>query len=88
MGVHDPTVRKDFEHEFTGPLFGRQGFSATTLTCFQKYSGVPCMRAALRAVFSANRSPRPAPADPSSDRRFPVDVVAKLEAIRWTHTHE
>jgi hypothetical protein len=39
------------------------GFSATTLPFFQKYMGVPCMRATLRAVFSASRSPRPTPSE-------------------------
>jgi hypothetical protein len=38
------------------------GFSATTLPFFQKYMGVPCMRATLRAVFAARRIPRPTPA--------------------------
>ena len=38
------------------------GFSATTLPFFQKYTGVPCMRATLRAVFAARRIPRPTPA--------------------------
>ena len=38
------------------------GFSATTLPFFQKYMGVPCMRATLRAVLAARRIPRPTPA--------------------------
>src|SRR5580692_421350 len=38
------------------------GFSATTLSFLQKYTGVPCMRATLRAVLAARRIPRPTPA--------------------------
>jgi hypothetical protein len=38
------------------------GFFATTLPFSQKYTGVPCMRATLRAVLAARRIPRPTPA--------------------------
>ena len=59
-----------FEHQSCGLCFKRPvevtplyGFSATTLPFFQKYTGVPCMRAILRAVLAERRKPRPTPAE-------------------------
>jgi hypothetical protein len=57
------------------------GFSATTLPFFQKYTGVPCMRATLRAVFAARRIPRSIPASHLSD----LIIALNREADRGCH---
>ena len=49
------------------PGIPSQGFSATTRPFFQKYRGVPCMRAVLRATRAERRKPRPTAAAKSAD---------------------
>jgi hypothetical protein len=53
------------------------GFSATTLPFLQKYTGVPCMRAILRAVLAARRMPRSIPASHLSDLSIALSRAAR-----------
>jgi hypothetical protein len=64
---------------------GVHGFSATTLPLHQKESGVPCMRAVLRATCAERRRARPAGVKVRRERPecLGAFLVSIRHGLRW-----